>query len=190
MIKRILLIAAVLFSINTPVHAAFQISFEGLGAGGQASFVLTDWEGPAFGFGVTGMAEFDLGKIGLLQYAPSINFWFKSEKETLPNGDRMKHLDGQIIMNFFDVRYIFPIKKESVKPYAGISVLPAIVVNIDTDKRNGEKFREDSWTNAGFNSFVGIGFPINNKFVPYIEWRFTASNHWAMRASGGFVIRF
>lgn len=188
--KRLLLITAVLFAINTPaVHASF-ITFSGLGAGGQFGFVHTEMEGPAFGFGLNGLADFDLGKFGHLHYAPSVTFWFKSDEWILGNDDRIEHLDGQVVMNLFDVKYVFPLDKYFIKPYVGISPLPAIVVNINKREVNGEKEWGRSDADAGFNVFAGIDFPIKNKFVPHIEWRFMASHDWAMRLTGGFVIRF
>ncbi len=187
--KRLLLITAVLFAINTPAVYGSFLTFSGLGVGGQAGFVHTEWEGPAFSFGLNGLADFDLGKFGHLHYAPSLTFWFKKYDSMLGNVE-IEDLYGQVVMNLFDVKYVFPLEKYFIKPYAGISLLPAVVFNVYQKKEDGRKDYGDTDAFAGFNVFAGIDFPIKNKFVPYIEWRFLLSRNWAMRLTGGFVIRF
>jgi hypothetical protein len=166
------------------------ITFNGLGVGGQLGFVLAEDDGPAFGFGVNGMAEFDLGRFGRLQYAPTLTFWFKSDEWRAPNNDLMEDQDGQVVLNFFDVKYLFPLQRYPINPYIGFSPFPCIVINIDKQWVNKDLEWDRNDAVAGFNIFSGIDFPIKNKFVPYFEWRFMASREWAMRLTGGFVIRF
>ncbi len=170
------------------------ISFDGLGAGAQLSFVVPErdnlgGDGPAFGFGFQGMAEFDVGRFGALQYVPSFTFWFKPDKWTY-NSVRVEELEGQVTLNLFDIKYFPPLADIFIKLYVGISPLPCIVIN--TYHREDDNREITSWRDAdpGFNIFGGIDFPVSDVIVPYFEWRMTLSHKWAMRLSGGLMICF
>lgn len=190
MLQRYLLIIVTTLLFSSSSLSAGIISFSGLGAGGQCGLVVTEYEGPAFGFGGNFMVEFSLGRFGFVQYVPSLTFWFKADKWRVGN-DRYEYLDGQIVMNLFDLKYIFPLSRYVIKPYAGFSPFPCVVVNIDKREINGDPSpRDGSDVDAGFNIFCGIDFPIRYTFVPFIEWRFMASQEWAMRLTGGFNFWF
>jgi len=180
-------LACILFS--TATHARV-ITFNGLGVGGQLGLVVPEYDGPAFGFGINGMAEFDLGRFGRLQFIPTLTFWFDSDEWRNGAGVKFEDLNGQIVMNLFDTKYLFPLQRYPVNPYVGFSPFPCIVININKRWIDNEEEWDYNDADAGFNIFTGVDFPIKNKFVPYFEWRFMASHEWAMRVTGGFVIRF
>lgn len=170
------------------------VSFSGLGAGGQVSLVVPEdnnyaGDGVAFGFGIQGMAEFSLGRFGTVQYLPSLTFWFQSDDYYERPNVKIDEREGQITLNFFDVKYLFPLTKIFIKPYTGISPLPCIIINTTFYEINGDEDR-DSDVDPCFNIFFGIDFPVNEVFVPYIEWRYTASDEWALRISGGLMFCF
>lgn len=170
------------------------ISFDGLGTGGQISVVVPEkqyfgGDGPAFGFGFQGMAQFNLGRFGAAQYIPSFTFWFNSDKMVI-NTEPREERKGQVTLNLFDVKYFPPTADIFIKLYVGVSALPCIVVNTYHEERNGIDYRSWRDTDPGFNFFGGIEFPVSTAFVPYVEWRITATRNWAMRLTGGFLICF
>lgn len=194
-------IATILF-ISTSVFSAVDLTYNGIGAGGSISFALSEYDNEAFGFGVHGVLEFSLGNIGIFQYYPNFAFWFNINTqvpyETPFYRREIKVVNRQTGLNFFDAKYLFPVPATLVvKPYAGFGF--CIITNgwseeiIEFDKVNDTKtYSHDSYrdTDLGFNMFSGIDFKVSERFVPVVELRFTATDEWTFRMTGGFTIRF
>jgi hypothetical protein len=185
------------------------ITFQGMGGGGHGTFAVIsenhfardDFTG---GFGLRGIVELRLGNFGLVHYTPSLTFWLTRREWTVyPNPGYYTENDEretQIAINLFDVKYIFDTPKESFKPYAGISVLPCIIINryhdkwVDKDANTNETLRSsddpDTDPSIGFNAFGGVDFPIKDRIIPFIEVRFTATKEWAFKTHAGMLLWF
>jgi len=184
------------------------ITFQGLGGGGQASLVVVSEndfarDGLTAGFGLRGIVELKLGSFGLVHYTPSFTFWFTRREwkdEHLGYYTENDERETQIALNLFDMKYIFNTSKESFKPYAGISVLPCILINrfhdmwVDKDDATNEELRSSDDPeidpSIGFNAFAGVDFPLKERIIPFIEVRFTATKEWAFRTTGGMLLWF
>lgn len=178
------------------------IKFIGLGAGAEMGLVIPEHErgynddhndGPAFSFGFKGMAEFSLGRFGTLQYIPSMIFWFKHD-DWKESGFEYEERISQIFLNFLDIKYLFPIpERYFIKPYVGMTpIIPFIAIyRYDYDRDPGED-RDDYYSEGDpcLNVFAGIDFPVTKIFRPYAEWRFSLTDEWAMKLSGGLTIHF
>ena len=198
----------VLFIVSTG-FCKITATFKGLGGGGQGILVYHEndfgRDGLTGGFGLRGIVEFQLGNFGLLQYTPSLTFWFThyDKKDFSINPGYYIEYDQrevQTALNLFDVKYMFNTSKSNFKPYAGISVLPCLLINRHHDKY----YRKDKATDEiqvthdepetspsiGFNAFGGIDFPIKDRVIPFIEVRFTATKEWAFKTIGGMTLWF
>ncbi len=203
--KNLMFTALITLLISVSSFCEVSFSFKGMGAGGQISLTVPEDRGVAFGFGFRGMAEFSLDRFGSIQYHPSFTFWFKGDDRTVPSATFYHEYEerfGQVSLNLFDIKYLFPVpNKIFIKPYTGISILPCIVINTYSNEwkqientthrvlSSGED-DTDSDADLGFNLFFGIDFPVSNRIVPFVEWRFTASHKWALRLSGGLMFCF
>lgn len=199
---------AVLLIVSTG-FCKVNVTFKGMGGGGQATFAVISEnnfarDGLTGGFGLRGIVELKLGNFGLVHYTPSLTFWFTHREWTVyPNPGYYTENDEretQIAINLFDVKYIFNTPKESFKPYAGLSVLPCIIINrqhdkwVDKDANTNQELRssDDPSTDPdiGFNVFGGVDFPIKERIIPFIEVRFTATQEWAFRTTAGLLLWF
>lgn len=180
----------------------FSLTLNGFGAGGQLSVVNPIDQGSkikaTIGFGAQGIGEFDLGKIGVFQYVPSITYWRKTMEYAL--SDEWKY--SQLCLNLFDIKYIFPIKKDLIfKPYAGLG--PTIVINthhyewpvLTGFDIYGNPIYDlvdhtDRFTDGGFNIFAGCDFQFSPKVVPFVEVRMCASAWSAFKLTFGANVRF
>ena len=211
MIKKVsLTLIAILLVVSTGFCKGAFI-FKGLGGGGQGALVYQDngfpKDGLTGGFGLRGIVEFELGRLGLLQYAPSLTFWLThndAREDDTTNPAVYYQFDQremQVAINIGDLKYMFNTSKSFFKPYAGISLLPCILINkhhdkwekIDriTGKRVGAPHDEPDTSPAiGFNVLGGVDFPIKDRVIPFIEVRFTATNEWSFKTIGGMALWF
>ena len=208
MIKKVslTLIAILLVVSNGFCKGAF--IFKGLGGGGQGALVYQDngfpKDGLTGGFGLRGIVEFEHGRLGLFQYAPSLTFWLtlNDNLEPAETGQSIQYdqREMQIAINIADVKYMFNTSKSFFKPFAGISVLPCILINKHHDKWQKENSDgsnagpehddPDTYPSIGFNVFGGVDFPIKDRVIPFIEVRFTATKEWAFKTIGGMTLWF
>ena len=194
--KTIVALLLILFVAASNGFCELQVTFNGIGAGAEIGLVLPEDEdvnndGAAFGFGLKGMVEFSLGRFGTAQYIPSLTFWFKHDDwkdGVVEHEERI----NQIFLNFLDIKYLFPIpEKYFIKPYVGLTpIIPFIVIyRYDHDQDPGNDYY-DSNADPCLNIFAGIDFPVTKIFRPYAEWRFSLTDEWAMKLSGGVTIHF
>ena len=208
MIKKVsLTLIAILLVVSTGFCKGAFI-FKGLGGGGQGALVYQDngfpKDGLTGGFGLRGIVEFEHGRLGLFQYAPSLTFWLtlNDNLEPAETGQSIQYdqREMQIAINIADVKYMFNTSKSFFKPFAGISVLPCILINKHHDK--WQKINSDgsdaglphdnpqTKLSVGFNAFGGVDFPIKDRVIPFIEVRFTATKEWAFKTIGGMTLWF
>lgn len=208
MIKKVsLTLIAILLVVSTGFCKGAFI-FKGLGGGGQGALVYQDngfpKDGLTGGFGLRGIVEFEFGRLGLFQYAPSLTFWLTHNDDLEPaeTGQSIQYdqREMQIAINIADVKYMFNTSKSFFKPFAGISVLPCILINKHHDKwqkKNNDGSdagaphdEPDTYPSIGFNVFGGVDFPIKDRVIPFIEVRFTATKEWSFKTIGGMTLWF
>lgn len=190
-----IIIVLFLFSYS---NSEINFLYNGIGAGGQMSFVVSDNSGGAFGFGFHGIVEMSLGQIGIIQYNPSLCFWFNSPEETINASLKYENKNRQTSLNLFDIKYLFPVPESIfILPYAG----GGLCIIIDgweriTKATNTSTNQVTTTTtsgkdgHAGFNFYGGVDFPINDYLIPFFEIRFTATSNWAFKLTGGATFRF
>lgn len=205
--KASLSIGLILLIISTGV-CKVKMTFKGLGGGGQGMVVYQDNDFPrdglTGGIGLRGIVEFQFGTFGLLQYIPNLTFWFSRYDALRDTVSGMKvqydHREMQVAINLFDIKYMFNTSNSNFNPYAGISVLPSILINKHHDKyelqnsdgSNVVRDHDDPQTkpSIGFNVFGGADFPIKDRVIPFIEARFTATKEWAIKGIVGMCLWF
>jgi len=169
--KKMLLFCALVLIVSAQI-AQGKPRYTRFGIGGKLGAVSNyNWGSGALGIHMPFV--FDLGQYGELQYIPGISFWYAEY-------DRWRDPDHwgthtQIGIDVFDVKYLPPFPSTIfIKPFIGLG--PAIKVN----SWNGDSYyykdhyywrRPGTYTNLGFNLFLGIDFPVTNRFVPFIEFR-------------------
>lgn len=139
-----------------------------------------------FGFALGGHIEFRFEKIGAIQYVPTVAHWFANDvTSTTSNGVTTEDWDhdAQLALNLFDLKYIPPLPiRLPISPYLGLGLTICIHFyqwSRTTYLPTGAVFTsyrgkgDDS--SAGFNIFIGTDFPINAKWVPMVEFRYTAN---------------
>jgi hypothetical protein len=194
--KVIVTLVSILFFAFSGGFCELPIKFNGIGAGGEIGMVIpeddaVENDGAAFAFGLKGMVEFSLGRFGTVQYIPSMIFWFKRD-EWKDGGIEHEERINQIFLNFLDIKYLFPIpEKYFIMPYVGLTpIIPFIAIyRYDHDRDPGND-DYDSDADPCLNIFAGVDFPVTKIFRPYAEWRFSLTNEWAMKLSGGVTIHF
>ncbi|MGD9202413.1 MAG: hypothetical protein PVI26_12675 [Chitinispirillia bacterium] len=197
--KRILISGIlIIFFLFNYSNGEIKFQYNGFGLGGQASLVVSDDDGGAFGFGFHGIIKFSLGTIGIIYYNPSLCFWFNSVDKKEIQSLEYEYNNKQTSLNLFDLRYLFPVQESIfIIPYAGCGLCFIIdqtetiqkTINTGSGEINTTKSsRKDG--NAGFNFFGGIDFPINDYFIPNVEIRFTATSNWSFRLTGGATLHF
>jgi len=189
--KTIVALVSVLFLALSDGFCELPIKFNGIGAGAELGLVVPEDEELALGVGLKGMAEFSLGRFGTLQYVPSLIFWIKYD-DWKENGIEHEQRLSQIFLNFLDFKYLFPLpEKYFVKPYVGVTpIIPFIAISRESMDLDPGKDYNTSDAHACLNIFAGVDFPVTKIFRPYAEWRFSLTNDWAMKLSGGVTIHF
>ncbi len=155
-----------------------------------------------FGFALGGHIEFRFDKIGAIQYMPTVAYWFTNDKSSttanLWTTEGFDH-DAQLALNLFDLKYIPPLPiRLPISPYLGLGL--TICINFyqwswTTYAPNGtvsssSRGKGDD-SSAGFNIFIGTDFPINDKWVPMVEFRYTANRDVrVVRITGGISYCF
>lgn len=208
MLKKISITLSVVLLVISTGFCKEPILFKGLGGGGQLSLVVqyNDFprDGVTGGFGLRGIIELELGRLGLVQYAPSFTFWLtlNDGKKDTTNEQYIQYdqRELQVAFNIADVKYMFNTSKSFFKPYAGLSVLPCFLVNKHHDKgqlKNSDgsdagSIHDDPQTKLaiGFNALGGVDFPIKDRVIPFIEVRFTATKEWSFKTIGGMTLWF
>lgn len=208
MTKKVLPTLIIVFLVISTGFCQKKVVFQGLGGGGQAALVVqyNDFprDGITGGFGLRGIIEFKLGRLGVLQYAPSFTFWItlNDSKKDTTYGQYIQYdqREMQIAFNVSDMKYMFNTPKSFIKPYAGLSILPCLLVNKHHDKgqlKNSDgtdagTSHDDPQTKLaiGFNALGGVDFPIKDRIIPFIEVRFTATKEWSFKTIGGMTLWF
>jgi len=155
-----------------------------------------------FGFALGGHIEFRFDRIGAIQYVPTVAYWFSNDETsstanfwTTENFDH----DAQLALNLFDLKYIPPLPiRLPISPYLGLGLTICIhfyewswttYTPVGVVSSSGRGKGDDS--SAGFNIFIGTDFPINDKWVPMVEFRYTANRDVrVLRITGGISYCF
>jgi hypothetical protein len=189
--------------LSSAAFCEYEYRFNGFGFGGHTSLAFTDY-GPTFEFGGHGFIGLSFGRAGKLQIIPSVCFWVKSDKKNWDDINNRyieeEYSYSQIALNLTDIKYTIPIPKDIfIQPYVGIGLL-CFVINVkttdrtETDLSSGDVTihpeQKDRGSNFCINLFAGTDFPVSERIVPFVEFRFTATPWQVFRIVGGISFCF
>lgn len=173
---------AVMACLSTVKAADITLAYTGMG--GQLGMVIPD-DTPGdidvgFAFGAHGDVAFRMGQAGHLHYYPSLTGWFGGE-----DVGGIDYTGGEVLMNFFDVKYSFPIPAP-IHPFVGLGGPVIDIQLLDTDPDFNDSYPE---VDMGFNLFAGVDFLLSSSTILFVEMRGKYADWDLFRMVAGMTVQ-